>query len=154
MKPSSALSRKSSSASATSAKKVFRLMERAVARTKQIVEGNPLDATTMTGAQASNDQFEKILSYLDIGRKEGAKILTGGERRVHPGELKDGCYVQPTIFVRPSRPRTSLNSRPAAAPSSRRSVANAGRIDALARTSSASSTRRPAAAARASMRGV
>jgi aldehyde dehydrogenase len=82
-----------------------RFMERAVARTKQIVEGNPLDATTMIGAQASNDQLEKILSYLDIGRKEGAKVLAGGERRIHPGELKDGYYVQPTILEGHNRMR-------------------------------------------------
>ena len=59
-------------------------MERAVARTKAIVEGNPLDTATMIGAQASNDQLEKILSYIDIGKKEGAKVLTGGERRCTP----------------------------------------------------------------------
>ena len=75
-----------------------RFMERAVARTKAIVEGNPLDPATMIGAQASNDQLEKILSYIDIGKKEGAKVLTGGARRVHPGELKEGYYVQPTIL--------------------------------------------------------
>jgi aldehyde dehydrogenase len=59
----------------------------------------------MIGAQASNDQLEKILSYFDIGRKEGAKVLTGGERRIHPGELKDGYYVQPTIFEGHNRMR-------------------------------------------------
>jgi aldehyde dehydrogenase len=75
-----------------------RFMERAVARTRAIVEGNPLDPATMIGAQASNDQLEKILSYIDIGKQEGAKVLTGGARRVHAGELKDGFYVQPTIF--------------------------------------------------------
>ena len=75
-----------------------KFMERAVARTKAIVEGNPLDSATMIGAQASNDQLEKILSYIDIGKQEGAKVLTGGARRVHPGELKDGYYIQPTIF--------------------------------------------------------
>jgi aldehyde dehydrogenase len=82
-----------------------RFMERAVARTKAIVEGNPLEMTTMLGAQASNDQLEKILSYIDIGKKEGAKVLTGGERRVHPGELKDGYYMQPTIFEGHNRMR-------------------------------------------------
>jgi aldehyde dehydrogenase len=82
-----------------------RFMERAVARTKAIVEGNPLDPKTMIGAQASNDQLEKILSYIDIGKKEGAKVLTGGARRVHPGELKDGFYVQPTIFEGHNRMR-------------------------------------------------
>ena len=82
-----------------------RFMERAVARTQAIVEGNPLDPATMIGAQASNDQLEKILSYIDIGRKEGATVLTGGARRVHPGELKDGYYVQPTIFEGHNRMR-------------------------------------------------
>jgi aldehyde dehydrogenase len=75
-----------------------KFMERAVKRTQAIVQGNPLDSATMIGAQASNDQLEKILSYIDIGRKEGAKALTGGARQIHPGELKDGYYIQPTIF--------------------------------------------------------
>ena len=75
-----------------------KFMERAVARTKEIVEGDPLDPTTMIGAQASNDQLEKILSYIEIGKKEGAKVLTGGARRVHEGDLKDGYYIQPTIL--------------------------------------------------------
>ena len=75
-----------------------RFMERAVARVKQIVEGNPLDARTMIGAQASNDQLEKILSYIEIGKNEGARVLAGGARRTHPGELAGGYYVQPTIF--------------------------------------------------------
>ena len=52
----------------------------------------------MIGAQASNDQLEKILSYLDIGRQEGAKVLTGGERNVLEGDLAEGYYVQPTVF--------------------------------------------------------
>ena len=75
-----------------------RFMERAIARTREIVEGSPYDSTTMIGAQASNDQLEKILSYFDIGKKEGAKVLTGGERRVHSGDLKDGYYIKPTIL--------------------------------------------------------
>ena len=82
-----------------------KFMERAVARVKQIVEGNPLDPKTMIGAQASNDQLEKILSYIEIGKKEGAKVLTGGVRRVHPGELKEGYYIQPTIFEGHNRMR-------------------------------------------------
>ncbi len=57
-----------------------RFMERAIARVGKIVQGNPLDMATMIGAQASNDQLEKILSYFDIGAQEGAKVLTGGER--------------------------------------------------------------------------
>ena len=70
----------------------------AVERTKKIVQGNPLDTTTMLGAQASNDQLEKILSYIDIGKQEGARLLTGGERVVLDGDLAGGYYVQPTIF--------------------------------------------------------
>ncbi|MFC6015794.1 aldehyde dehydrogenase family protein [Plantactinospora solaniradicis] len=73
-------------------------LDAAVARTEQIVSGHPLDLSTMIGAQASNDQLEKILSYLDIGTKEGAKVLTGGARADMAGELSGGYYVQPTIF--------------------------------------------------------
>ncbi|WP_209325789.1 acetaldehyde dehydrogenase ExaC [Brevibacterium renqingii] len=73
-------------------------LEAAVARTKKIVQGNPLDTDTMMGAQASNDQFEKIMSYLDIGRQEGAEVLTGGGRAELDGDLAGGFYVQPTIF--------------------------------------------------------
>lgn len=72
-------------------------MERCVARTKAIVSGNPLDDATMIGAQASNDQYEKILSYIDIGRQEGAEILTGGGPR-KVDDLEGGFYVEPTIF--------------------------------------------------------
>jgi aldehyde dehydrogenase len=82
-----------------------RFMEKAVARTREIVEGDPLDMRTMIGAQASNDQLEKILSYIDIGKQEGAKVLTGGERRMHQGERKDGYYVAPTIFEGTNRMR-------------------------------------------------
>ena len=75
-----------------------RFMERAVKRVEAIKLGNPLDPSTMVGAQASGEQMEKILSYIDIGRQEGAKVLTGGARAVHGGELKEGYYVQPTVF--------------------------------------------------------
>ena len=75
-----------------------KFMEKAVARTKKIKQGHPLDASTMIGAQASNDQLEKILSYLDIGKQEGAKVLTGGKRAKMEGELAEGYYVEPTIF--------------------------------------------------------
>ncbi len=75
-----------------------RFMERAIARTQAIKMGNPLDPTTMIGAQASNDQLEKILSYIDIGRAEGAKVLTGGGRHRPGGETDEGYYVQPTIL--------------------------------------------------------
>ena len=70
----------------------------ATERTKKIVQGNPLDTDTMIGAQASNDQLEKILSYIDIGKKEGARIITGGERVDLGGDLAGGYYVAPTIF--------------------------------------------------------
>ena len=76
-----------------------RFMEKAVERVKKVKMGNPLDPTTMIGAQASNDQLEKILSYIDIGQKEGAKVLTGGKRQLHQGELATGYYVEPTVFA-------------------------------------------------------
>ncbi|MDX6739710.1 aldehyde dehydrogenase family protein [Actinocorallia sp. A-T 12471] len=72
-------------------------MERAIERTRAIVAGDPLDPATMVGAQASNDQYEKILSYLDIGRAEGAEVLTGGGPRTVPG-LEGGFYIEPTVF--------------------------------------------------------
>ena len=67
-------------------------------RTKQIIQGNPLDTATMIGAQASNDQLEKILSYIEIGKQEGAKLLMGGHRVDLGGDLSGGYYVAPTIF--------------------------------------------------------
>lgn len=70
----------------------------AVVRTEAIKQGNPLDTDTMIGAQASNDQLEKILSYFDIGKAEGAKVLTGGFRAELDGDLAGGYYVTPTIF--------------------------------------------------------
>lgn len=73
-------------------------MERVLERVKAIKLGNPLDPDVMMGAQASNEQLEKILSYLEIGKSEGAECLIGGERNVMDGELADGFYVQPTIF--------------------------------------------------------
>ncbi|SMY02456.1 MULTISPECIES: aldehyde dehydrogenase family protein [unclassified Brevibacterium] len=73
-------------------------LEAVAERTKKIVQGNPLDTDTMMGAQASNDQFEKIMSYLDIGKQEGAEVLTGGARADLGGDLSGGYYVQPTIF--------------------------------------------------------
>ncbi|WP_410600395.1 aldehyde dehydrogenase family protein [Amycolatopsis sp. lyj-90] len=75
-----------------------RFLGDAVERVKKIKQGHPLDTETQIGAQASNDQLEKILSYIDIGVKEGAKILTGGERSDLGGELSGGYYVQPTVF--------------------------------------------------------
>lgn len=75
-----------------------RFMEKAIARVQAIKQGSPLDAATMIGAQASNDQLEKILSYIDIGTAEGAKVLTGGKRAQMGGELDEGYYVTPTIL--------------------------------------------------------
>jgi aldehyde dehydrogenase len=75
-----------------------KFIERVIARTNAIIMGNPLDSTTMMGAQASNDQYEKILSYLDIGKKEGAQVLAGGDAQKLPDELGGGYYIQPTIF--------------------------------------------------------
>ncbi len=73
-------------------------LEAAVERTRAVVQGNPLDTDTQVGAQASNDQLEKILSYLDIGQQEGAEVLIGGARADLGGDLSEGYYVQPTIF--------------------------------------------------------
>jgi aldehyde dehydrogenase len=75
-----------------------RFMERAVKRVEAIKQGNPLDSSTMIGAQASQEQLEKILSYLDIGRQEGAKVLTGGSQNMLDGDFASGYYVKPTIF--------------------------------------------------------
>ena len=82
-----------------------RFMERAVKRVEAITQGNPLDPSTMIGAQASSEQLEKILSYIEIGRQEGAKVLTGGERNVLEGDLKEGFYVKPTVFQGHNRMR-------------------------------------------------
>ena len=73
-------------------------IEQAVKRVEQIKQGNPLDTDVMRGAQASNDQFEKILSYIDIGRQEGAKVLAGGEKAELGGDLAGGYYIKPTVF--------------------------------------------------------
>ncbi len=72
-------------------------MARALARVEAIVAGDPLDPATMIGAQASDTQLRKILGYIDIGRAEGARVLTGGHRRTVAG-LDDGYYVEPTVF--------------------------------------------------------
>ncbi|GHG81906.1 aldehyde dehydrogenase family protein [Comamonas sp. JC664] len=80
-------------------------IERALERVRKVKPGNPLDTDTKVGAQASNDQLEKILSYIDIGKKEGAKVLIGGERVALTGDLKDGYYVAPTVFQGHNRMR-------------------------------------------------
>jgi aldehyde dehydrogenase len=75
-----------------------RFMEKALVRVKAIKQGNPLAMTTMLGAQASSEQVQKILSYIDIGKQEGAELLTGGSRPVVEAALADGFYVEPTVF--------------------------------------------------------
>jgi aldehyde dehydrogenase len=75
-----------------------RFLADAADRTRAVVQGHPLDLDTMIGAQASNDQLEKILAYIEIGKAEGARVVTGGERSDLGGELSGGYYVQPTIF--------------------------------------------------------
>ncbi|EKE70777.1 MULTISPECIES: aldehyde dehydrogenase [Roseobacteraceae] len=73
-------------------------IERCIARVKAIKQGDPRDINTMVGAQASAEQQEKILSYLTIGREEGAEVLVGGDAARFGGDLKDGYYIQPTIL--------------------------------------------------------
>lgn len=75
-----------------------RFMEKAIARVEKIIKGNPLDRKTMIGAQASYDQLEKILSYIDIGTQEGGKVLTGGKRAYPAAGLENGFYVEPTVI--------------------------------------------------------
>ena len=75
-----------------------KFMERAVARTKAVKQDNPLKMETMIGAQASLEQMEKIKSYLDLGKKEGAKVLCGGNVAKINSGLEKGNYIEPTIF--------------------------------------------------------
>ena len=76
-----------------------RFIERAIKRVEAITTGNPLDRNTMVGAQVSEAQMEKILSYIDIGRQEGAQCLTGGERSRLSEDLANGFYVKPTMLL-------------------------------------------------------
>ncbi|MDY0273043.1 MAG: aldehyde dehydrogenase family protein [Advenella sp.] len=73
-------------------------IEKAIKRVQSIKTGNPLDSATMVGAQASQMQMDKIMSYIDIGREEGAVCLTGGDRH-RPGKLEDGYYINPTMLL-------------------------------------------------------
>jgi aldehyde dehydrogenase len=75
-----------------------RFIEKAIARVKKVSQGHPMDPSTMIGAQASSEQLEKILAYIDIGRQEGAEVLTGGARAELEGDLAGGYYVTPTVF--------------------------------------------------------
>src|SRR5580692_5117766 len=82
-----------------------RFMERALKRVEAIKQASPLESDTMIGAQASSEQLEKILSYIDIGRKEGAEVLAGGARAHLGGDLDGGYYVEPTVFKGHNRMR-------------------------------------------------
>jgi len=75
-----------------------KFMERVLKRMKEIKQGNPLDTETQVGAQASSDQVEKILWYIQVGRDEGAQLLIGGERANPGGDLSEGYYIKPTVF--------------------------------------------------------
>ncbi|OYQ25734.1 aldehyde dehydrogenase [Sandarakinorhabdus cyanobacteriorum] len=76
-----------------------RFMEKAVARVGRMKLGSPLDMETMVGAQASDEQLKKILSYIEIGKQEGARVLAGGGRANVGADLSDGYYLQPTILA-------------------------------------------------------
>jgi len=73
-------------------------IEKVIERAKLIKRGNPLDTETMVGAQASKQQFDKIMDYVGIGKNEGAEVLTGGDVESLEGEHGDGYYIQPTII--------------------------------------------------------
>jgi aldehyde dehydrogenase len=80
-------------------------MERVLQRVESIKTGNPLDTDTMMGAQASEEQLEKILSYLEIGKQDGAQCLIGGERNDLGNEFENGYYIKPTVFKGDNRMR-------------------------------------------------
>ena len=75
-----------------------KFMERVLKRVAAIKQGSPLDPNTMLGAQASQDQLNKIMNYIDIGKQEGAEVLIGGNRNVLTGDFAEGYYVQPTLL--------------------------------------------------------
>lgn len=73
-------------------------LKRVIERTNAIKMGNPLDTDVMMGAQASVIQMDKIISYLKLGKEEGAEVLAGGDVQNLTGELSEGYYIKPTIF--------------------------------------------------------
>ena len=75
-----------------------KFIARCIERTKAIIQGDPLDSNTMIGAMASAEQYEKVKSYLDLGKKEGAEVLIGGDVAQMSGDMANGYYIQPTIF--------------------------------------------------------
>ena len=84
-----------------------KFMEKCIKRTKAVIQDNPLKMETMIGAQASVEQMEKIKSYLDLGKKEGAKVLTGGAQAKLNSDIEKGNYIQPTIFEAKNNMRIS-----------------------------------------------
>jgi aldehyde dehydrogenase len=75
-----------------------RIIERAIDRINRMKQGNPLDTETQVGAQASTQQMDTIMSYIEVGKQEGAQCLVGGERAEVAGEFGKGYYIKPTIF--------------------------------------------------------
>lgn len=75
-----------------------KFIARVIERVKKIKTGNPLDPTVMMGAQASRIQKDKIMSYLKLGKEEGAEVLVGGDENHLGGDLETGYYIQPTLF--------------------------------------------------------
>ena len=75
-----------------------KFIDRALKRVAAIKQGSPLDTDTMMGAQASQMQMDKIMTYLDLGKQEGAQVLCGGNRAQLTGDLAGGYYIQPTLF--------------------------------------------------------
>ncbi|MCG9723472.1 aldehyde dehydrogenase family protein [Shewanella sp. Isolate7] len=75
-----------------------KFIEKVIARAQSIKQGNPLDTDTQVGAQASQEQFDKIMSYLEIGRNEGAQVLMGGSNCQLSGDQSTGYYIEPTIL--------------------------------------------------------
>jgi aldehyde dehydrogenase len=76
-----------------------KFLDLAVKRVEKIKMGNPLEPTTMMGAQASHDQLTKIMEYIKVGKAEGARCVTGGEQAHLGGDLEKGYYIKPTVFV-------------------------------------------------------
>ena len=75
-----------------------KFIARVLERVKAIKQGSPLDSSTMLGAQASEDQMNKIMNYIDIGKQEGAEVLIGGNRNMLKGDLAGGYYIEPTLL--------------------------------------------------------
>ena len=75
-----------------------KFIAKVIERTEAIKIGSPLDKTVMMGAQASKIQYDKIASYIKLGKEEGAEVLTGGDVNKLEGDLAEGYYIKPTLF--------------------------------------------------------